>query len=108
MGDLINFDSRKHQSKVFNDRVLQCLELANVVTRKLREHDCRVVFAGVDGIRPFLVVEADAPMHTVRTGHLQFQLERTPGTFQGSCQTLLLQCNVLWKIRPAATAERVH
>lgn len=99
MGELIEFDAKKHVSKVFTQRVQNALALANNVTRELRKHNCTVVFAAVDGERPFLVVEADAPLHVVPWGRFGLLLQQTPGNFV-ACQSYLLGCQIHWKIRP--------
>ncbi|AQZ95534.1 hypothetical protein ACFSB1_00890 [Halopseudomonas phragmitis] len=99
MGELIEFQAPQRESKVFTRRVKASLALANAVTRELRKHGCTVLLAAVDGERPFLVVEADAPLHVVPWGRFGLFLQQTPGNFV-ACQSYLLGCQIHWKIRP--------
>ena len=87
-------------------KVSQSAELANVVSRMLKAKGCKVMMSGVQGEQAFLIVQAERPMHSVALGHLHFDLAPTPGRFIGQCRTLLLQCDVLWLIRPDATDPR--
>lgn len=111
MGELIKFEhpqqARERESKVFTEQVKVSLALANVVTRELRKFGCKVVMTGVSGVRPFLVVETDTPIHTVQTGRFGLALQRTPGRFR-SCHTQLLGCEVYWRIRDDEDDRRLH
>ena len=110
MGQLIPFDqqAKERESKVFTRKVKASLALANIVSRELRKYGCRVRMTSVDGLRPFLVVEADAPLHTVLLGRFGLMLQPTPGHFI-TCQTYLLGCQIHWQIRPVPKAIReVH
>ena len=112
MGQTINLEQPfERESKVFTKKVQQVLALANCVSRELRRFNCVVIFAAVDGDRPFLVVECDQPLHLERSGYFHFALVNTPGVFI-KVRTLLLGCDIEWRVRPAQvkqiSAMRVH
>lgn len=104
MGVLIPLNTKAVEEQAA--KVSQGVKLAEVVSRMLKDKGCKVMLSGVHGEQPFLIVEAEQPMHSVALGHLQFDLAPMPGRFIGQCRTLLLQCDVLWLIRPDATDPR--
>ncbi|PKM31760.1 MAG: hypothetical protein CVV07_01205 [Gammaproteobacteria bacterium HGW-Gammaproteobacteria-11] len=112
MGQTINMEQPfERESKVFTDHAKACLALANCVDRELRRYNCSVIFAAIDGDRPFLVVECDQPLHLQRVGWFHATLKPTPGHFI-KCRTLLLGCDIEWQIRPSKApvllAKRAH
>lgn len=116
MGQLVPFnqsaaaapdEQAQRESKVFTKHFRECLALANVVSRELRRFNCRVVLSGLNGQRPFLVVETDRPLHLERRGYFRLALVPTPGEFL-RCRTLLLGCEIEWRPRATAALERVH